>query len=135
MGANLKNCPSCGKLYVDTGTRMCRDCYEKMLDQENEILSYVRDHPKSKIKEICDATGAKERLVMRMIRDGRFIQSGVEISYPCESCGTAITRGRFCEACGKKLEADVKKQQQKFVAVAKPKQGNGKGMYTKDMGI
>ena len=124
MEMKLKNCPVCGKVYVDTGIRMCRDCYEKMLDEENSILSYVRDHPKSQIKEICDATGAKERVVMKMIKDGRFIQSGALISYPCETCGKPITRGRFCEECGKKLQNEVRKQQAKFVAAA-PKKKRG----------
>ncbi len=136
MDMKLKNCPVCGKVYVDTGTRMCRDCYEKMLEEETAIVSYVRDHPNSKVGEICEATGAKERVVMRMIKDGRFIQSGIEISYPCEICGTLITRGRYCESCGSKLQKEVQKQQQKFVSAAKPQSRRGVGgMYSKDMGI
>lgn len=139
MGLKLKNCPSCGKLYADTGIGMCRDCYEKELEDEAEAARYVRDNPKSSVKEICEATGIKERVILRMIKNGRFIETGVEVSYPCESCGTMITRGRYCDKCNEKLAREVAASSQKMAAKLPPRQkampgrDSSRGMYTKHL--
>ncbi|BEU88777.1 hypothetical protein TAMA11512_22410 [Selenomonas sp. TAMA-11512] len=110
MAGQLKNCPSCGKLFLKTaGIRLCGDCMRKQQEEEEEILSYVRDNPKSSISKICEALGVKETIVMRMIREGRFLSTGVDIEYPCESCGAPIIRGRFCENCAKDIEKSVDK--------------------------
>ncbi len=132
MGLQLKNCPNCGKVYVDTGMRMCRDCYEKELKQEDEIASYVRDNPNSTVKQICEALNVKERIVMRMIKAGRFVAAGVQVGYPCESCGAIITRGRLCDKCNKDLLKQVEVQKEKKAHTV---QRSGRGMYSKDMGL
>ena len=85
MSLKLKNCSNCGRVFVDTGLGICRDCHEKEEEQMQEVSSYVRDHPHSRVKEICEALGVKERLVMRMIREGRFVMDSLSAglsSYP-----------------------------------------------------
>lgn len=109
----ISNCPSCGKIYVDTGLRMCRDCYEKEQEAETVVSSYVRENPNSTIREICEATGVKEKIVMRMLRAGRFIESGINISYPCESCGAPIKRGKLCDKCSGHIMRQVQEHGQK----------------------
>ena len=84
MSLKLKNCSNCGRVFVDTGLGICRDCHEKEEEQMQEVSSYVRDHPHSRVKEIYEALGVKKRLVMRMIREGRFVMDGMAIEYPCE---------------------------------------------------
>jgi hypothetical protein len=114
---------------------MCNDCYREMQDKERDIINYVRDHPKCKVKEICEDTGAKERLVIRMIKEGRFIQTGVEVRYPCEKCGKLITKGRFCKECQEILEKQVSAQKEKLqeqIDLEKKKKNNG--MFTRNMG-
>lgn len=95
----LKNCSGCGRLYMEIGQGMCRDCYLKEQEQEQVVYSYVRDHDKCSIKEIVDNTGVKEKVVFRMLKAGRFIASGLEISYPCQGCGAPITTGKLCAKC------------------------------------
>ena len=131
----LKNCPICGKVFVDSGTGVCRDCYEEMQKMETTVLEYVRDHPKCKVQEIVEATGAKEKLVIRMIKQGRFIQSGCEISYPCEKCGKPIFRGKYCEECQKNLRQAISVQTYKLAAKVKKEKKSGQGMYSRDMGL
>jgi flagellar operon protein (TIGR03826 family) len=136
MANQLKNCSECGRIFVDTGIGVCRDCYEKQQDQMQEISSYVRDNPHSTVKQICEALKVKEKLVMRMIREGRFVTDGVSVEYPCESCGTPITSGRFCDKCNDDLAKQMQQTQQKMtakVAAAAP-QKKGSGMYSRDMG-
>ena len=49
MANKLKNCPDCGRIFVDTGLGVCRDCYDKLQEQMQEISSYVRDNPNSTV--------------------------------------------------------------------------------------
>ncbi|WP_462331689.1 flagellar protein [Schwartzia sp. (in: firmicutes)] len=135
MANTLKNCSECGRVFVDTGIGVCRDCYEKQQDQMQEISSYVRDNPHSTVKQICEALNVKEKLVMRMIREGRFVTDGVQLEYPCESCGAPITSGRFCDKCNGELAKQMQQTQKKMVAKAPaPAAKKGSGMYSRDMG-
>ena len=139
MAGKLKNCPECGKLFMDMGSRICRDCLEKEEELMVKVSSFVRDHPHSTIKDIVDGVeGVKERLVRRMIKEGRFQQDGMDITYPCEKCGKPIHRGRFCSKCDGELKKDVLKAQKKAVeravkAVAE-KKPQGTGYRSKDLG-
>ena len=90
MAGKIKNCPMCGKLFNDTGKKVCPDCYQQILDKEHEVVEYVRDHKGAKIPEICEATGAPSGMIKKMIREGRFEQIGVKMTYPCEKCGAPI---------------------------------------------
>lgn len=105
----LKNCSGCGRLYMEIGQGMCPDCCRKEQDDEQIVYSYVRDHDKCSIKQIVDDTGVKERVVLRMLKQGRFIASGIEISYPCQSCGAPITTGKLCSKCSKDIINQVEK--------------------------
>ena len=112
MAGKLKNCPECGKLFMDMGSRICRDCLEREDELMVQVSSFVRDHPHSTIKDIVEGVeGVKERLVRRMIKEGRFVQDGIDISYPCEKCGKPILRGRFCDTCDAEIKKDVMKAQ------------------------
>lgn len=122
----LKNCPECGKLYLESIAGMCPDC--ALLEQihEKKIADYAREHPNSSIAAIHTATGVKESTILRMIREGRFL-SLVSISYPCESCGAPIAKGRVCEKCRKKLLLQLEKINEQDKQEKKTK---GVGLYT-----
>ncbi|MGN0941915.1 MAG: flagellar protein [Selenomonadaceae bacterium] len=135
MAGKLKNCPECGKIYVETGVGMCRDCYNKMQDQMEEVSSYVRDNPHSTVRDICENLDVKEKLVRRMIREGRFEMDGINFEYPCEKCGKPITHGRYCEKCNKEMASAMEKADAKAQQKLKESQIPGVGMYSKDMGI
>ena len=135
MAGKIKNCPVCGKLYAEMGRKMCPDCYEKYQEKEHAVLEYVRDHKGAKITEIVEATGASEKMINRMIREGRFEQVGVRMGYPCEKCGTMIYTGKLCMTCQEKIHEELQATQAKVVAkaaAAAPSKPAGKkgGMYT-----
>lgn len=130
----LKNCSECGRIFVDTGIGICRDCLDKQEEQMIEVTAYVRDHPHSTVKEIAKEVGVKEKLVRRMIREGRFITEGIEYEYPCERCKKPITEGRFCDACSKEIQQEAVEAQQKAVAaVEKARRDLGTGMHSKSI--
>ena len=100
MAGKMKNCSSCGKVFIAiNNSRVCPDCREKEEQWEKEIIEYVREHPKSQIPEIVEATGVQEPIIRRMIREGRFLSSNVELFYPCEKCGSPIQKGQYCDKC------------------------------------
>ena len=134
MAGKIKNCPMCGKLFADTGHRVCMDCYEKILEKEAEVVNYVRDNPGSKIPEIVEATGATEGMIKKMIREGRFEQIGVKMSYPCEQCGNPIITGKICQSCQEELHKELQKKASAIIAAkqATKPTGHGHGMYSKN---
>ncbi|NLP42529.1 MAG: flagellar protein, partial [Veillonellaceae bacterium] len=67
----LKNCPECGRLFVENPSGMCPACYEKVEEDELKVVEYLRDTRKASLKEIHEATGVKEGIIMRMIKRGR----------------------------------------------------------------
>ena len=34
MAGKIKNCPMCGKLFNDTGHKVCMDCFDKIQEKE-----------------------------------------------------------------------------------------------------
>ena len=107
MNGNLKNCPSCGKLFLaQPKQKLCADCFEKQREEEERIIRYVNAHPDvTTLDEIVGGTGAEPKEILRMIHDSRLLQADREIRYPCESCGTLITRGRYCAGCMRDFKA------------------------------
>ncbi len=133
MAGKVKNCPHCGKLFADYGAHMCRDCEDKMREKEAEVVNYVRDHPKAKVLEITEATGCSEQLIKKLIREGRFEQVGVKMTYPCEKCGAPILTGKFCQTCKEAMQKEIQSQAAGIVAARQAANANrGQGMHSKD---
>ena len=108
MAGKMKNCSSCGKVFVSiNNARICMDCRAKEEQWERSIVEFVRDHPKSTIAEIVEATGVQEPVIRRMIREGRFVSSGIDLYYPCEKCGSPISKGQYCEKCQKEMRDEL----------------------------
>ena len=107
MAGKMKNCSSCGKVFVSiNNARICMDCREKEEKWEREIV---------------EATGVQEPVIRRMIREGRFVSTGIELYYPCEKCGSPIDKGQYCEKCQKEMRDEL------TAAIAKKSSVGGKG--------
>ncbi|ERJ90500.1 hypothetical protein [Selenomonas sp. oral taxon 892] len=108
MAGKMKNCSSCGKVFVSiNNSRICVDCREKEEQWEKQIVEYVRDNPKSQIPEIVEATGVQEPVIRRMIREGRFLSSNIDLFYPCEKCSSPIQKGQYCDKCQKEMREEL----------------------------
>lgn len=133
MAGKIKNCPMCGRLFSDNGMHVCMNCYRKVQEKEAEVVNYVRDNPGSKIPDIIEATNAPEGMIKKMIREGRFEQIGVKMTYPCEKCGAPIISGKLCQQCQEAMHKELQKQASSIVAAkqAAKTQGLSRGMYSK----
>jgi len=84
-------------------------------------------------------TGAHETLIKRLIREGRFEQMGIKMSYPCEKCGAPIITGKLCQSCNDAIKQELQATQEKAMkakAMAKAKastspSSRGLGMHSK----
>lgn len=140
MAGKIKNCQYCGKLYAEIGNGMCPDCLEKENAKIEEVVNYVRNNPKAKIPDIVKETGAHETLIKRLIREGRFEQVGIKMTYPCEKCGAPIITGKLCQTCNDAIKQELQATQEKAMkakslATAKQKSvktsNRGQGMHSK----
>lgn len=113
MQGNLRNCKGCGKLFMYRGVKFCVDCLEKQAEDEHRIIDYVKANPLCTIIEIVRDTGIDEKIVRRLIEEGRLIQAGVEYKYPCSKCGEPIMSGQYCDKCAKKLREEIMAEQRR----------------------
>ena len=136
MAAKLRNCQGCGKLFMSQhGERLCQPCVEAQAKLEGVVVEYVRDHPKCKIVEIMEETGASEAMIRRLIDEGRFEQVGVKVTYPCKKCGKEIVVGQYCDSCLQEMQSELHSasKQMSGVAEAAAAAARGHGMYSKDL--
>lgn len=132
MAEKLRNCQQCGKLFMSQhGEKICNDCKAAMEDLENTVVNYVRDNPKCKIHEIMDETGAPEYMIRRLIDEGRFVQVGVTLAYPCKKCGKSIVAGQYCEDCLREMQANLATAHSEMAKAAEANKVHG--MYSKDL--
>lgn len=101
--AKLKNCPYCQKLYRDNGQGYCSACAEKIREMEKAALEYVEKNPDVSPSEVAEATGVPEKIIISMIQNGQFVDSGINMSYPCSMCGRPINAGFYCLSCKEKM--------------------------------
>jgi len=117
------------------GNKVCMDCYEQIQKKEQEVVSYVRENRGAKVPDICEATGAPIGMIKKMIREGRFEQIGVKMTYPCEKCGAPIISGKLCQQCEEKARTELQKQAALQTAarqLAKTDQNRGQGFRSKE---
>jgi ribosomal protein L32 len=99
----LSNCRECGKLYMENSFNLCVDCLRLQEAEEMKVVTYLRDVvDHASVAEIHEATGVKQRVIMKMIQQGRIV-GGAVIFYPCESCGAQIQQGRLCADCSQNI--------------------------------
>ena len=127
----LSNCPECGKLYVENPAKLCPACYEQEEQDADKVADFLRDHPKSHINDVHEATGVKHKVILRMLKKGR-ITGDIALAYPCETCGAPITEGRLCDSCSKNILSQLKpgdlKKQPEPVKKSEPEKRSG--MFT-----
>lgn len=127
----VKNCPECGKLYMENPSGMCPACYAQEEVYEHKIGDYLREFGKAPIERIHEATGVSEKIILRMLKSGRLLVEGLNlISYPCDMCGIPIFEGRICSKCNNNFTKQVKDSYQPDRNSMDAQRGVR--MYTKD---
>ena len=98
---NVKNCRGCGRIFnYITGPFLCQACKEKMEMKFEEVKEYIRENPGVGIKEVAEACDVETSQINQWLREERLeLTEGSTIFLSCESCGTQIRSGKYCEQC------------------------------------
>ncbi len=102
---NARNCRKCGRVFnYVMGPVMCPRCREALEEKFQEVKKYVQDHPGSDIMEVSEECDVDPSQIRQWIREDRLqFADDSPIRIPCESCGTMIKSGRFCEKCKREM--------------------------------
>ena len=98
---NVRNCRKCGRIFnYVLGPIMCPKCREDQEAKFQEVKKYVQEHHGSDIIEVSEECDVDPGQIRQWIREERLqFADDSPIRIPCESCGTMIRAGRFCDKC------------------------------------
>lgn len=98
---NVRNCRSCGKIFnYISGMPICPACKESTEAKYQKVKEYVREHKGVSVREVARECEVDEGQIRQWVREERLeftTESGIGIA--CESCGTPIPTGRYCQQC------------------------------------
>ncbi len=118
---DIRNCKNCGKMFNYIGKPICPTCEKVMEDKFQQVKQYVKDHPEAPISVDSQQNDVSINQIKRWVRQERLSFSEESlVGLECESCGTMIRTGRFCEACKAKLGNNLSSVIQKPKAAPLP---------------
>lgn len=98
---NVRNCRKCGRIFnYVLGPIMCPKCREDQEAKFQVVKKYVQEHQGADIIEVSEECDVDPGQIRQWIREERLqFADDSPIRIPCESCGTMIRAGRFCDKC------------------------------------
>jgi uncharacterized protein len=109
MGANVRACALCGKLFNSLGRNICPQCTIRIDECFDLLRDYLYDHSHADIYELTTETGVEDKIIFMLLREGRLSLGEASDFLVCEKCGARITTGRYCKHCTKFLENTLHK--------------------------
>lgn len=106
---NAMNCARCGKVFSSGGKSICPNCTKLEEDIFKVVKEYIQSNPGSNMAQVSRETGVSIKRLTRYIREGRLEATrGMKGEVKCESCGKELLRGKFCDSCIIKMDAEIK---------------------------
>lgn len=109
----LTNCPNCGAIFVKTQFRdVCPNCWKEEEEAFDKVYKYIRrrENRAATIRQVEEATGVKEELILKFIKTGRLRTTHFpNLGYPCDKCGRIIHHGKLCDRCANAFKKDLQK--------------------------
>ena len=98
---NVRNCRKCGKLFnYAMGPIICPQCKDELEAKFKEVKTYISDHSGCGIQEVARECEVEVSQIQQWLREERLqFSEDSMVQLTCESCGTTIRSGRFCEKC------------------------------------
>lgn len=106
---DVRTCRSCGRMFnYITGPSVCPGCADKLEKKFQEVKVYVRENPHASLQEIADDNEVSVKQLKQWVREERLsFTDDSPVGLECESCGTMIKTGRYCNACKGRLNAGL----------------------------
>ncbi len=101
----VKNCRECGRLFNYVGgQRMCPNCRQELEKKFDQVKAYIYENKDATLTQVSEENEVSIQQLKQWIREERlcFSENSV-VGIECESCGTTIKTGRFCEKCKKEV--------------------------------
>lgn len=121
-------CKECGgvMIYKGVGEYRCEDCNYLDYDDYGKVRLYIETHRGATAAEIEDAVGVSQRVIRRLLRDGRIeVAENSKSFIRCERCGKNIRFGQFCPECEMNIHRSMEAKQRE--KLQKNVQGYGLG--------
>ena len=106
---NVRNCRNCGRLFnYISGIVICPACRESLEAKFQEVKEYIREHKGAGIQEVAEACDVETAQIRQWLREERLeVTENSALFLNCESCGTPIRSGRYCDKCKTELTRDL----------------------------
>ena len=102
---NVQHCKRCGKIYKETGGKLCPICIKELDAEFEKVRNFLYDNPNSVIETIVEETGVSEKIIRNWLREGRLILGDDHAALlNCQGCGIPIVTGKMCEKCISRLK-------------------------------
>ncbi len=112
----VRNCRGCGRLfnYIGGGYFLCGICKEELDKKFSQVKQYIRDNPKATMNQISQDNDVSVNQIEKWVREDRLVfADDSPIGIDCESCGTMIKSGRYCNMCNEVLHRNLSSMYQK----------------------
>ena len=98
---NVRNCRKCGRLFnYAMGPIICPQCRDALEEKFKEVKAYISAHSGCGIQEVARECEVEVSQIQQWLREERLqFSEDSMVQLTCESCGTTIRSGRFCEKC------------------------------------
>ena len=104
--AVMSNCKKCKKMFLQVNDPICTDCKKAEEAIFDLVKEYLRDHPRSTVGEVSEATGVSAKKIFGYLREGRIeIAEGGGLN--CMQCGVPIKTGQLCQQCFTKASKQI----------------------------
>lgn len=113
--AELMNCPRCGRVFVQTLRDICDSCFQEEEEMFDKVYSFIRKQKnrKATLLEVHEKTGVPEETIIAFIKQGRLrLAQFPNLTYPCESCGKPIQKGKLCKSCSDHIVKSIERLEQ-----------------------
>jgi len=82
------------------GPIICPQCREALEEKFKEVKTYISAHSGCGIQEVARECDVEVSQIQQWLREERLqFSEDSMVQLTCESCGTTIRSGRFCEKC------------------------------------
>ncbi|MCR5790037.1 MAG: flagellar protein [Lachnospiraceae bacterium] len=98
---NVRNCRKCGNLFnYVTGQPICPNCKAKLEETFQQVKDYINANGSASVRDVARECEVDEGQIRQWVREERLVfAEPTAAGIVCESCGTPISTGRFCEKC------------------------------------
>ncbi len=106
---DVTNCKGCGRLFNQMGRhKLCPQCLQQLEEKFQEIKKYLEENPNATIDAVSQDNDVSVKQIKQWVREERLtFAEGATVGIECESCGTQIRTGRYCDSCKYKISNNL----------------------------